>query len=129
VRRALYLLDQDDPSGIDLLEAGLLGCLMIAPYLRLDPCLQTLRPSDFGNPHRAVAFAAIMLEKHPELGHVVARLEAEGHRAPPNRTGWGDALSRLMDLAIVDDDAVPEAVRRIREAALSRRTARRTNAA
>ena len=126
---ALRLLDDGDPSGPALLESSLLGCLMLAPYNRLQSCLQTLRPTDFSSPHRGAAFAAIMLERHPELPLVVARLNADGARPPHNRTGWADALARVVDLALVDDDAIPEAVRRIKEAALARRIARRSDAA
>jgi len=121
MRRALSLLDEGNPDGITLLEVGLLGCLMLAPYNRLQSCLQSLRPSDFSAPHRGIAFAAIMTERHPELPHVVARLEADGAPVPHGRAGWGDALARLLDLALVDDDAVPEAVRRIKEAAIARK--------
>lgn len=129
MRRALWLLDQDDPSGLVLLECQLLGCLMLAPYNRLYSSVQSLRASDFSASHRGVAFTAIMAERHPELGHVVARLEADGAPPPHGRTGWGDALSRLLDVALVDDDAVPEAVRRIKEAAIKRKADRRLNAA
>lgn len=129
MKRAIQMLDEGNPDGIALLECGLIGCLMLAPYCRLYSSLQTLRPDDFAAPHRGIAFAAVMLERHPELGHVVARLEAEGHRPPLGRTGWGDALSRLLDVALVDDDAIPEAVRRIKEAAIKRKADRRLNAA
>ena len=121
MRRALRLLDEEHPDGIVLLEVGLLGCLMLAPYNRLQSCIQSLRPVDFAAPHRGIAFAAIMTERHPELAHVVARLEADGAPVPHGRTGWGDALARLLDVALVDDDAIPEAVRRIKEAAAVRR--------
>lgn len=125
MRRALQALDDGDPSGLALLEAGLLGCLMLAPHNRLHGCLTGLRPTDFADRHRGIAFAAIMLCKDPDLGFVVARLEEDGHPAPPGRTGWGDALARVLDLALVDDEAVPEAVKRIKEAALARRNAAR----
>lgn len=121
MRRALALLDEGNPSTAALLESELLGALMICPYLRLD--CSTLRPTDFSSPHRGAAFAAIMLVKHPELGLVVDQLEATGAPPPPGRTGWGDALSRCMDLAFVEDDAVPEAVKAIKEAARARRLA------
>lgn len=120
MRRALEL--QDGP----LVEAQLLGTLMIVPYTRLD--CQTLRPSDFSSPHRGAAFAAIMLVKHPELGLVVDQLERAGTLPPPGRTGWGDALARCLDVTFVEDDAVPEAVRAIKEAAIKRKADRRLNA-
>lgn len=120
MRRAIEL--QDEP----LIEAQLLGSLMVCPYLRLD--CQTLRPSDFSSPHRGAAFAAIMLVKHPELGLVVDQLERTGAPPPPGRTGWGDALARCLDVTFVEDDAVPDAVRAIKEAAIERKTDRRLNA-
>lgn len=120
MRRALEL--QDGP----LVEAQLLGTLMIVPFLRLD--CQTLRPSDFSSPHRGAAFAAIMLVKHPELGLVVDHLERTGAPPPPGRTGWGDALARCLDVTFVEDDAVPEAVKAIKEAAIKRKADRRLNA-
>lgn len=113
MRRALEL--QDEP----LIEAQLLGTLMVCPYLRLD--CGTLRPVDFSSPHRGAAFAAIMLVKHPELGIVVDHLERAGARPPDHRTGWGDALARCLDVTFVEDDAVPEAVRAIKEASALRR--------
>jgi len=115
MRRALQSLDGP------LIEAELLGTLMICPLLRLD--CQTLRPSDFSSPHRGAAFAAIMLVKHPELGLVVDHLERTGAPHPPGRTGWGDALARCMDIAFVEDDAVADAVKAIKEAARERRLA------
>lgn len=118
----------DDPQALALLESQLLGALMLAPYLRLDAPLQTLRPADFASPYRGVAFAAIMLERHPEVGLVVNRLVRDGHRAPSSRTGWADALARTLDVAIVDDDAVPDAVKAIKEAAVARKAARRLSA-
>lgn len=129
MRRALRLLDEEHPDGIVLLEVGLLGCLMLAPYLRLDACMQTLRASDFASTHRGAAFAAIMITRHPELGLVVRHLEAAGVPPPPGRTGWGDALARVLDVAFVEDDAVPDAVRAIKEASVSRKAARRLSAA
>jgi len=119
----------DDTQALALLESQLLGALMLAPYLRLDSALQTLRPADFASPHRGAAFAAIMLERHPEIGLVVDRLIREGHPAPPSRAGWADALARTLDVALVEDDAVPDAVRAIKEAAVARKAARRLSAA
>jgi len=116
MRRALEAIESEGPA---LLESELLGTLMLVPYLRLD--CQTLRPRDFSSPQRGAAFAAIMLVKHPELGLVVDHLEKLGAAPPPNRTGWGDALSRCMDVAFVEDDAVPEAVKAIKEAAAMRK--------
>jgi len=121
MRKALSLIDDGNPNGIALLESQLLGLLMLDPVSRLEPCLQTLRPADFESAHRGVAFGAIMLERKPELGLVVSRLEAEGHRPPGNRTGWGDALARCLDVAMVDEEAIPEAVKAIKEAAALRR--------
>lgn len=117
----------DDPVALALLEAQLLGALMLCPYLRLD--CGALRPADFSSPHRGVAFQAILDERHPEISLVVDRLNRDGHRAPSSRTGWADALARTLDVAFVDDDAVPEAVRRIKDAALARKIARRLSAA
>lgn len=125
MRRALEALQSDETPA--LLESELLGTLMLCPLLRLD--CQTLRPSDFSSSHRGEAFQAILAVRHPELGLVVAHLEATQAPPPPGRTGWGDALSRCMDLAFVEDDAVPDAVRAIKEAARTRRAARRLNAA
>jgi len=121
----------DDPSDTNtaLLESQLLGALMLAPYLRLDACMQTLRASDFASPHRGAAFTAIMIVRHPALGLVGRHLEATGVPPPPGRTGWGDALARVLDVAFVEDDAVPDAVRAIKEAAVSRKAARRLSAA
>lgn len=127
MRRALASLDDGNPSAAALLESELLGTLILVPYLRLD--CATLRPADFSSPHRGAAFAAIMLVKHPELGLVVDQLERAQAPPPPGRTGWGDALSRCMDLAFVEDDAVPEAVKAIKEASVSRKAARRLSAA
>lgn len=123
MRRALQSLSDSDPnpSGIALVEAELLGVLILVPYLRLD--CATLRPSDFSSPHRGAAFAAIMLCPHPELGLVVDHLERSQSPPPPGRTGWGDALARCMDVAFVESDAVPEAVTRIKESARRRRLA------
>lgn len=118
----------DDTRAIALLESQLIGCLMLAPYNRLDPGLQTLRPTDFSSPYRGVAFGAVMLERSPEIGLVVARLEREGHRPPPGRTGWGDALARCLDVALVDDEATSEAVKAIKAAACQRRAEARLNA-
>ncbi len=117
MRRALAHLDS--PDGIALVESQLLGTLLICPYLRLD--CGTLRLTDFASPYRGAAFAAIMVTKHPEVGLVVAELERQGIRPPPNCTGWADALCRTMDVTFVEDDAVPEAVRAIKEAARARR--------
>lgn len=126
--RAVWLLENgSENDGIVLIESQLLGALMLCPYLRLD--CEALRPTDFKGRHRGIAFQAIMTEKRPELGLIVARLEAEGHQPPPGRTGWGDALSRLLDVALIDDDSVRDAVRRVREAALARRLEERTHAA
>ena len=121
MRRALQLLDDDNPDGIVLLEAGLLGALMLDPTLRLYSSVQSLRSTDFAGKHRGAAFAAVMDERHPELALVVDRLERDGVPPPHGRTGWGDALARLLDMAVVDDEAVPEAARRIKEAAMARR--------
>jgi hypothetical protein len=129
MRRALQMLDDGNPDGIVLLEAGLVGALMLDPTLRLYGALQTLRPADFVGRHRGAAFGVVMDEPHPELALVVERLEREGIPHPPNRTGWGDALSRLLDVALVDDEAIPVAARRIKEAALARKAARRASAA
>lgn len=122
--RALENLDSAD--GVSLVESQLLGALIICPYLRLD--CQALRPADFSSHHRGEAFAAIMAIKHPELGLVVAHLEAHGATPPPGRTGWGDALSRVLDLAFVEDDAIPEAVRAIKGAAIERKMEKRLRA-
>ena len=119
MRRALASLSDGDPSAAALLESELLGTLMIVPYLRLD--CATLRPTDFSSPHRGAAFQAVMAVRHPELGLVVDHLERTGAPPPPGRTGWGDALARCLDVAFVEDDAVPEAVRAIKEAARRRR--------
>lgn len=120
MRRALAL--QDTP----LVEAQLLGTLMIVPYLRLD--CGTLRPADFSSSSRGAAFAAIMAVRHPEIGLVVDHLERAGTPPPPGRTGWGDALARCLDVTFVEDDAVPEAVKAIKEAAIKRKADRRLNA-
>lgn len=106
-----------------LVEAQLLGTLMICPYLRLD--CGSLRPSDFSTAHRGAAFEAILAVKHPEIGLVVAHLEQHNVPAPPGSTGWGDALARCLDITFVEDDAVPDAVRAIKEAAIQRRVDRR----
>ncbi len=119
MRRSLLAAEGGHPSGIDLVESDLLGTLIICPLLRLD--CDGLKRSDFKSPFRGAAFAAIMTERHPELALVVARLEAAGEPPPPGRTGWADALSRCLDVAFVEDDAVPEAVRAIKEAARARR--------
>ena len=125
MRRALASLD--DGGTPALLESELLGTLMLCPYLRLD--CSSLRPTDFSSPHRGAAFAAILAVKHPELGLVVDHLERSGAPPPPGRTGWGDALARCLDVAFVEDDAVPDAVKAIKEAALTRRNAARTRRA
>ena len=119
MRAALASLD--DGGTPALLESELLGTLMLCPYLRLD--CQTLRPSDFSSSHRGAAFQAILAVKHPELGLVVDHLERSGAPPPPGRTGWGDALARCLDVTFVEDDAVPEAVKAIKEAARARRLA------
>ena len=119
MRRALASLSDGEPSAAALLESELLGTLILVPYLRLD--CATLRPADFSSAHRGAAFAAIMLVKHPDLGLVVDQLERAGAPPPPGRTGWGDALARCLDVAFVEDDAVPDAVRAIKEAARRRR--------
>ncbi len=130
VNRALWMLDNGAAAdGIVLLECQLLGALMLDPTLRLYDSLQTLRPADFASQHRGLAFQAIMAERHPELGLVADRLDRDGHQPPHGRAGWGDALSRLLDVALVDDDSIPVAARRIREAAIARRSARRSDAA
>lgn len=127
MRRALALLADEAPDAIAHVEAQLLGALILCPYLRLD--CQTLRATDFSSAHRGAAFAAIMLVKHPELSLVAHELERTHAPAPVGRTGWGDALARLVDVAFVEDDAVPDAVRAIKEAAVSRKAARRLSAA
>ena len=127
MRRALSLIDDDNPTGPALIESQLLGALMVCPYLRLD--CSSLRPQDFSTAHRGAAFAAIMLVKRPEIGLVVDELERNGAPPPPRCTGWGDALGRLLDVAFVEDDAVPDAVKAIKEAAIRRKTARRLSAA
>lgn len=123
MRRALQSLADGDPGGPALLESQLLGALILCPLLRLD--CQTLRPADFASPHRGAAFAAVMIVRHPELGLVVDHLERVGAPPPPGRTGWGDALARCLDVAFVEDECIPDAVRAIKEAALLRRQARR----
>jgi len=110
---------QDTP----LVEAQLLGTLMVCPYLRLD--CQNLHASDFSTPHRGAAFEAIMAVRHPEVGLVVDHLEKLHISPPPGRTGWGDALGRCLDVTFVEDDSVPDAVRAIKEAAIQRRADRR----
>lgn len=119
MRRALALLADEAPGAVAHVEAQLLGALMLCPYLRLD--CQTLRASDFSTQHRGAAFLAIMLVRHPELGLVVDELERAGSPPPPGRTGWGDALARLVDVAFVEDEVVPDAVKAIKEAARARR--------
>lgn len=123
--RALDLLDAE-PSAILIVEAELLAALMVCPYLRLD--CQPLRPEDFSSPFRGAAFRAIMAVKRPTLGLTVEWLEANGHPSPANRTGWGDELSRIIGMDPADDDFAPEAVHRIKEAALERKRAGRLNA-
>jgi len=124
MRRAI-LAFEDDPEP-SIVESQLLGTLMVCPYLRLD--CQNLRPSDFSSAHRGAAFEAIMATRHPEIGLVVAHLERAKVSAPPGCTGWGDALARCLDATFVDDDAVPDAVRVIRESAIQRRIDRRQRA-
>lgn len=127
LRALRQILDENSTEGTAAIEAQLLGALMICPYLRLD--CQTLRPIDFASPHRGAAFAAIMLVKRPELGLVVRHLEEQGAPFPPGRTGWGDALARVLDVAFVEDDAIPDAVKAIKEAAIARKAGRRLSAA
>lgn len=124
MRRALESLEQTD--GIALLEQQLLGALMLCPYLRLD--CQSLKPPDFSSPFRGAAFKAIMAEKRPELGPVVHRLESEREPFPPGRTGWGDTLARIVDVSFVEDDAVPDACKAIKEAARERKRHSRLDA-
>lgn len=127
--RALSLLDAE-PGAIHLVESELLAALMVCPYLRLD-CSQ-LRPEDFSSAFRGVAFQAILAVKRPTLGLVVDWLEMNGHPAPANRTGWGDALARIIGMDPAEDDFVPHAIRAIKEAAAMRRLdalARRPDAA
>ncbi len=116
--RAIALLTFE-PGAIHIVESELLAALMVCPYLRLD-CSQ-LRPEDFSSPFRGVAFTAIMAVKRPTLGLVCDYLESAGHPAPADRTGWGDALSRIIGMDPAEDDFVPDAARAIRNAAVSRR--------
>lgn len=127
LRALRQILDDNSTEAAAALEAQLLGALMLCPYLRLD--CETLRPTDFSSQYRGAAFAAIMLVKHPELGLVVNHLEAAGIPHPPGRTGWGDALARVLDVAFVEDEAIPDAVKAIKEAAVARKAARRLSAA
>ncbi len=124
--RALDLLDAE-PGAIHLVESELLAALMVCPYLRLD-CSQ-LRPEDFSSPFRGVAFAAIMAVRRPTLGLVCDWLEAHGHQAPANRSGWGDALARIIGMDPAEDDFVIPAVKSIKAAALERKRAGRLHAA
>jgi hypothetical protein len=117
MRRALDSQIQKD--GTTLVEIQLLGALMLCPYLRLD--CSTLHPQDFSDPAIGKAFSAVMAERYPELSLVVYRLELECSRPPHGYTGWGDALASVIGLAFVEDDAVPEAVRVIKESARLRR--------
>lgn len=124
MRRAIESLEQTD--GVSLLEQQLLGALMLCPYLRLD--CQALRPGDFSSPFRGAAFQAVMAEKRPELGSVVHRLETDREPFPPGRTGWADTLARIIEVAFVEDDAVLDAVKAIKEAARERKRAARLHA-
>lgn len=121
MRRAIAAAEAGHPSGVDRVESDLLGTLIICPFLRLD--CETLKPTDFKSPFRGAAFAAIMAVKHPELALVAAHLEAAGEPAPPSRTGWVDALSRVVDHTFLEEDAIRDAIRVIRDAAVSRRLA------
>ena len=62
-----------------------------------------------------------MLLKHPEAGLVAHELYRNGAPPPPRCSGWADAIGRLLDSAFVEDDAVPFAVKAIKEAAAMRR--------
>lgn len=124
--RALDILPSE-PGAIHIVESELLAALMVCPYLRLD--CGALRPEDFSSPFRGVAFTAIMAVKRPTLGLTVDWLEANGHPAPADRTGWGDALSRIIGMDPAEDDFVPHAIRAIKAASLERKRSGRLNAA
>lgn len=116
MRRALLALDSG-PEAIALVESQLIGTLMVCPALR-QHC-NALRQEDFSTSHRGAAFSAIMRLSCPEVGLVA--LDLEETPPPPRCTGWGDALGRLLDVAFVEDEVIPEAVRAIKDAAIERR--------
>lgn len=116
--RALDILDAE-PGALAIVESELLAALMVCPYLRLD--VGSLRPEDFVSPFRGVAFRAILAVKRPTLGLVCEWLEANGHQPPADRTGWGDALSRLIGMDPAEDDFLAPAIKAIKEAACRRK--------
>lgn len=114
-------------DSIALVESQLLGSLMVCPLLRLD--CETLRPTDFSTDHRGVVFDAVMRLKHPEAGLVAAHLTDTGAPPPPRLSGWAEAICALLDTTFVEEDAIPDAVRAIKAAAIDRRAKARLNAA
>ena len=99
---------------IDCVEKALLGTLILAPYLRLGSCVSSLLPSHFSNPDNAAIFRSVMKLRRPEAVLVVADLDAGG--APVSPTGgWATLLGEAMGEALVDDEAVEEAAKAIKE--------------
>lgn len=100
-------------------ERGLLGTLIVAPYLRLGSAVAALSPEHFGDPNNAAVFRSVMKLPHPEAVLVAADLETTGH---PNgdKGGWATLLGEMTGSALVDDEAAEAAAGVIREAAIRR---------
>jgi hypothetical protein len=99
---------------VDAVEKALLGTLIMAPYLRLGSCVLSLLPSHFSDPDNAAIFRSVMKLRRPEPVLVMADLDAGG--APVGTTGgWATLLGEAMGEALVDDEAVEDAAKAIKE--------------
>lgn len=111
-------------EAIDYAERALLGSLLMRPR-ELEFC-GGLTAADFRDADRGKMFSAIV-----ELGDLsdatLVALQLEGSGSPPPRglPGWHTAVARMLDYDIVDIEAVPVYVQKIKEAAIERRITNR----
>ena len=111
-------------EAIDYAERALLGSLLMRPR-ELEFC-GGLKASDFRDADRGRMFNAIV-----ELGDlgdatlVALQLEGSGATPPRGLPGWHTAVAKMLDHDIVDIEAVPLYVQKIKEAAIERRIASR----
>lgn len=101
-------------TGLDRVERALLGSIIVDRSLRL--LCDGLEPRHFSSALRGQVFAVAMEVRRLDAILLHAELDRRGVKAPAGYPGWGTVLSELLDDACVDDDAVRDYVRTIREA-------------
>lgn len=111
-------------ESIEAVEKGLIGTLIMAPYLRLGAVIEALKPEHFLSQNNATMFRSVMRLKRPEIALVVYDLDSHGHPIG-NVGGWATLVCETLECALVDDDAVMDAATAIREAATRRASAAR----